>query len=255
MKQNVQVHALPTEKASNIRKLQGSNQFQYFDTPVLKYGELAKTHHLYVTTSETPKKGDWVIADYKTGFTYLDGSLCTDGKIVLVQVTKIVLGNVEHGKQLLFSNGRSTHEIKFCRKVVATDDKDLYSNPTHYDDGTLRAFHTKALLPQISPEFQQAWVRKANKGTPIVDAIMEMEERGYYWTSTETKRWVENLQPKLNPQGYVTILPVKEKMYSREELRQLLWQCYVRDYASMSPDDIVDKIIPKFNTWIEQNLQ
>jgi hypothetical protein len=55
----IQLLMLPTNEKAPIRKLQGSNELQYFDTPVLKYGDLAQTQHLYFLSDEEIKEGDW----------------------------------------------------------------------------------------------------------------------------------------------------------------------------------------------------
>lgn len=242
MKKEIKIIALPTEKASNILKvitdkmgyrdrMQGS--FEIHDSP-WETNEDFEAHHIYITTSGTPKDGDWAIT----------------ARGELFQATK-----------------ENSHSIYNDRKVVATDDKNLLEGKCWcmkpQRGGCIECI--KTIFP-ICPEFQQAWVREANKGTPIVDAIMEMElipstksiedaEVGDLVFNTHSSGGIINnlsddirvgigdfvevsqtgdsghdtldicgykiyngYKPKLSPQGYVTILPVKEKMFSREEL-------------------------------------
>lgn len=195
MKQEIKVYALPTEKASRLHK--SENKLFITSTEETGSSDLYKSTpcHLYATTDETLKEGDWAIRLFD---------------LTLFQV-----------------NSQSDHNHYDCKKVVATTNKDLKVNN----------------LPQISPEFQQAWVREANKDTPIVDAMMEMEYTGgndgvcgYVDNTVKclcggdgiNKCYAKSaIQPKLNPQGYVTILPVKEKMYTREEVIDILVSAFL----------------------------
>lgn len=68
--------------------------------------KLSDTHYIVVDDSEI-KEGDWCIATYLNPNEYY-----------LVQATDIRLGNVEHGKQLLFIYNNFTHEVRFCKKIT-----------------------------------------------------------------------------------------------------------------------------------------
>lgn len=121
------IHFLPTkikDKGSQLTKCKLTNtlNFRRFNELIDTYEE---TLNVFITSDETIKDGDWVIVDYITGFTDLEGNPCTDGNIYLVQATNIVLGNVEHGQELLFSGNGLTHEIRFCKKIVLTTDQEL----------------------------------------------------------------------------------------------------------------------------------
>lgn len=71
--------------------------------------KLIKTEDKFILVSdEEIKEGDWCIATYPHPTEHY-----------LVQANNIVLGNVEHGKQLLFSHNNLTHEIRFCKKIIA----------------------------------------------------------------------------------------------------------------------------------------
>lgn len=73
--------------------------------------KLSDTHYVIVDDSEI-KEGNWVVGIYPSD---------KENKLndyYLAQANGIVLGNVEHGKQLLFSGGGFTHEIRFCKKIT-----------------------------------------------------------------------------------------------------------------------------------------
>lgn len=55
-----------------------------------------------------------------------------------------------------------------------------------------------------------------------------------------------NNENELNPQGYVTILPVKEKMYTRDEVIDLCWQQWCLHGNA--------EYRLNFDKWIKQNL-
>ena len=244
MKQNIRVHALPTQKASgSIIRKQGNGHFnweyhegQYFPQEYLQQ-IYAKSFHLYATTDETPKEGDW----------YLD----LDGN--------------------LFLSWRKGSLGKGCRKVVATSDKDLKIG--QLTDGKFDEHHRGLYyLPQISPEFQQAWVKNMNAGIPIVDAVMEMNEIQpnlcdcYYTKFCKSTQLAEGVTckdqdipriytPKVNSQGYVTILPVKEKMYTSEEV-EILCRKAMLMYKGNNEGypGLIKSSKKKEDKWIEDNL-
>lgn len=201
----IKIHALSTETASKLYQFDGKFNVSLHGDITLGDGDKIP-HHLYITTSETPKEEGIYI-------------------IVNDQLRKTMILHGSLGYFTIDSGHLPIH--KGCRKVVATDDKDLQINVSKIHSGLLNkeviVYNT---LSPISPEFQQAWVKAANEGKLIVDAQMEMEEIDEgeedwlgdnengepFWNSKIVTK------PKLNSQGYVTILPVKEKTYTQQEL-------------------------------------
>jgi hypothetical protein len=47
----------------------------------------------------------------------------------------------------------------------------------------------------------------------------------------------------------------RNKLYTKEEVKQLLWKGYVKDYKLLLPEEIMDKILPSFEKWIENSLK
>ena len=221
----IKVHALPTEKAL-IHLINGT--YVWNELHSTAYG-CSIPHHLYATTSETPKEGDWFIKDN-----------------ILYQAVRRPDGVEFVG----YYTTDFQYIDKDCRKVVATDDKDLYFQPQE-----MKTWSDNS-PEQISPEFQQAWVREANKGTPIVDAMVEMaEERHMMGVDIDDNSKINYdiiTYPKLNPQGYVTILPVKEKMYTAQELKTYCAAAFIRkDVKGGLAFDYTDGA---FDSWAKQNL-
>lgn len=213
MKQEVKIYALRTNKASHIKFIP-KGEYEEINGKLVKttidkylYVEEATefgypSTFLYVTTSETPKDGDYCIEEISGLF-----------------------GPYEEGDI-----------VQNPRKVVATDDLELHYKGVFNEHLQRKTFGD---VPQLSPEFQKAWVREMNKGTPILEALMEFTDLGKdacKFDDNHLDSKIENLEhsclifggkcsclkkiPKLNPQGYVTILPVKEKMYPLDALRE-----------------------------------
>lgn len=241
-KVEIKVYALPTNKASHIKFIP-KGEYEEINGKLVKttidkylYVEEATefgypSTFLYVTTSETPQIGDWFLVELFKITGESDGLHLEQ----CLSIDDVWINNTSVDK---------TRHIDNCKKVVATDDKDLKYNDlgssilNHKRYGLNWENHVKS-LPQISPEFKQAWVREANKGTPILEALMEFTDLGKdacKFDDNHLDSKIENLEhnclifggkcsclkkiPKLNPQGYVTILPVKEKMYPIDALRE-----------------------------------
>lgn len=221
-KQEIRIYALPTNKLSNIFKCH-NDYFQYDEDKGENYEKSSiEFYHLYVISNEELKE-----SEISKGEGYYN-----------MNTNKIHIWGTSN-----------YYDIKGKRKILSTDDKDLKSdtrvkcpecNATGFKDfpnSCINCNRTGVVLkslPLISPEFQQAWVREMNNSTPIVDVIMEMEEIYHPPVISGGLRPIGEIggkelthfpssieyKPKLNPQGYVTILPVKEKMYPLDALRE-----------------------------------
>lgn len=148
--QVVMLHANVSPLVLNL-----DNQLEY-DEMLSTYGGVSKKH-LYFISDDKIECGDWAIADYITGFTDLSSNSCNDGKLYLVQVKDIVLGNVENGQELLFSYEGLTHETRFCKKIILSTDKLLE-------------------LPQPCEEFIKEYVEKYNKNNVIKELCINLED-------------------------------------------------------------------------------
>ena len=248
---DVKVYALPTNKASHIKFIP-KGEYEEINGKLVKttidkylYVEEATefgypSTFLYVTTSETPQIGDWFLVELFKITGESDGLHLEQ----CLSIDDVWINNTSVDK---------TRHIDNCKKVVATDDKSLLKGDCDCGATTFEGCSQCLTgIGKISPEFKQAWVREANKGTPIIEALMEMDiiytlnerftldnldeaefvnqtevenEHGTvfpasYLSKVELEFAPKSYQPKLNPQGYVTILPVKEKMYPLDALRE-----------------------------------
>lgn len=155
---------------------------------------LSQYKHLYILSDEEIQEGDWCIANYYNEDFYL------------VQAKNIALGNVEHGQQLMFPFNSMTHEVRFCKKIIATTDTSLG-------------------LPQPSQSFINRYIEEYNKGSVIEDVLVEYSNE---WAG---KRYIDDmdaygydkfeLQLKVDSDNTITIKKIKDS-YSREELDNIL---------------------------------
>jgi hypothetical protein len=83
-----------------------------------KFKIIETEDYILVVSDEKIKDNDIVVAIYAD---------VNNTNYYITQATKIVLGNVEHGKELLFTNAKDltgkvkstfTHEIRFCKKII-----------------------------------------------------------------------------------------------------------------------------------------
>lgn len=140
------------------------------------------------------------------------------------------------------------------KKIVATTDE-LLVTVTIKDDVEALQYQTDILLPRPSNSFLEAYVKAQGKIDKVlieVDMIRNM--MGVDIDDNSKINYDESTQIKIAPDNTVSIHPVEEKTYTTEEVKQLLWKCYVRNYKPMSPDDISNEVIPPFNKWVEENL-
>lgn len=240
-KVEIKVYALPIEKASDIRNDDGEwvDGKSKLCQNTIKY----QYYHIYATTSETPKEGDWFIVE-------ISEDNWETSNFVLEQVETI------NGIWVNNESYETTRHIDNCKKVVATDDKDLWVRKT-----STNCFTEIGACGKISPEFQQAWVREMNNGTPIIEALMEMNLvlTDELDKEADFELYLNEYVPKLNPQGYVTILPVKEKMHTQTEVENLILQfasdCE-NDEDLICYDGEIDGV-KQYNAakkWLKQNL-
>jgi hypothetical protein len=161
MTEKAKVHALPTEKATSLFKVDG---LFYYGLNATNLGR--QSHHLYFTTDEEIKIGDWVIL-------YAFGDH-------IRQVRKEDLSN-------------DTWMAHVKGKIVATTDKDLWWDREYYDVGDsfkgeffvdklkLRSNGTVIIHP-IKRDFSEE---------QLIDAILNNTNM----TVAEVKAWLRNRYP------------------------------------------------------------
>lgn len=189
MKQKVQVHALPTDKADiNCIVLHEDKWYTIHNLPVI---EVRNPHHLYFTTDEEIKDGDWVLQEAKHY-----------GEDAQDRVYQVVLSN------------------HYQRKIVATTNPDLYFQPTEMktwsDDSPNR-------IPQ---DFIQYFVEKQGN---VKEVMLEYEQLchqtgqpcGFPCNGIENCK--KSIYLKFNSDGSVIWSPVEERKYTSQDLEDAFY--------------------------------
>ena len=212
----VLVHMLPTMDKSHIGFLDnGKSRILYYQKEALAFREGWYPQHLYFTTDEEIKEGDWY------------------------------LGYLSRGWQL-FQKTSATFKHKIARKIIASTDPKL---TVKYDNG-VRDFgwETKSIsykkLAQPSQAFIKAYCEQG--GIDEVDVEYEL-----IWEETG---WNKQSKHKLKVDSHNTITThrIVEKMYSRENLENLMMQSYI--YGQSDKTDSFHKRESTIEKLIKENL-
>jgi hypothetical protein len=218
MDKELQVHILPTDVVSQLglydRLGLVTAKSQGWD--LIKEQSYIKPQHIYSTSDEEIKEGDW--------FVVISAGLTTFNTI-----GKFIGGNKNHYKDNI-------------RKIVATTNSKLWgglcTNSNCEPNCTCTKEEKTPVIAKISDDFIEAYMKAYNEGKPITEVMVEYEEEPLnlcdcYYTkfchSTHLETGVvcrdQELTPNfvlaLNPDGTVIIKPLVEKMYSRANMKSL----------------------------------
>lgn len=223
MKKLCNVVMLPTEKAEGYGLLKTNNSTKleycgdrYFTQSYLK--DTNRTYqHLYLTSDEEIKEGDWYIL----------------ANVSVVQATESI-GNRPNGK-----------------KIIATTDKSL-TMPYLNSNGMVMevgGVNQTKQIPQIPESFIKAYVQaQGNIKEVLVEYVDRVREKWVGNNYTHKPTWIEDFQ--LNLRRDNTCIIHQAKTYSRDEVVKLLdtlrAEMY-RDYNSLAS-------IKDYDKWIKNNL-
>lgn len=179
-----------------------------------------KAQHLYILSDEETKEGDWV----KHGL--ID---------IVYQVNKDNYEATIHNKS---------------KKIIATTD-----NTIKFPE----RFPPFVTLPQIPKSFIEVFISEYNKGNIITDVMVEYEDKGHnmYNKITNTTKWIEMLEPKINPKdNTITIRKIKDSwnIKEMEEIHvSVVKQGCLYEGGTWSKEH--ERLVRlEFNKWIEENL-
>lgn len=239
MQKKCQVHMLPTDKHTpyikandlfidrDSKKLSTSQQ-NHHDISVLSYWT---PHDIYFTNDEEIKEGDWCIN--KNGDTLYH--------------IKTILSNIDD-------------RVNWS-KVVATTNPELQwiQSYSYGDKGK------NGIVAKIPLDFVEVFVKAYNEGTPIKEVMVEIID----WTdkpkslhhTMEESTWGSNNvgKLKLTPDGSVITHFVEEKLYTLQEISDLLeteaydnYLLYLLDNNKCS--DKRSKNYVSFKNWFNKNI-
>ena len=192
--------------------------------------------HLYFTTDEEIKEGDWFIC---TPTTKAAPSLHKCGNPT--GSVKYVDTTAGFG---LFKN--------LCRKIVATTNPELCLKlkDSFPNKEAAVIYWNIPPIPKIDIPFVEAYIKVYNEGSPITEVLIEQEK---VYQQYEEPKGVFNKNPdklvlKLKSNGSVIVHPVTKKTYTRQEVIQIL--CTLKSYL-VPPETIVFR--DDLRKWLDNN--
>ena len=177
--------------------------------------------HLYITSDEEIKVGDWMYSQMDGYPTQWDGDL---------------------------SESKNPKEYGY-NKIISTTDKSI-TTPGYnsFDEDDI----CNCYLPQPSQQFIEKYIEEYNKGNVITDVLVEYIDNGEEgWSGSNEDGepiWNEKIELKVNPKGNtITIKKVKDS-WNREEVIEL-----ISDWTRMKSGLNIN-LPDNFDNWIETNL-
>jgi len=169
--------------------------------------------HLYFTTDEEIKEGDFFISTNKN----------TESQGVIMKCAGVNAHNEVFTKKGQ-AGERGWHRSN-VRKIVATTNPDLWIKKEKGKiQGSVHDFNFIDLsIPKIDIPFIEAYIKAYNECNPITKVLLEVG------SITNTRNHTEKYQVeflKIKPNGSVVVHPVKERMYTRAELKAALAKSY-----------------------------
>lgn len=166
-----------------------------------------KLQHIYVLSNEEIKEGDWFIWQSQSSGTVEMHQMHSDAGYGIKTHTQY---NEADGSSVIvnWSGLRG--------KVIATDDPKLHYKSEGY-------VHAIPNVAKLSTDFLQAFIRHYNESKPIEKILVEYKYQGQPCelcgkTDCEESPQIEVLN--LRPDGTIIIHPVKERMFTFEQLKE-----------------------------------
>jgi hypothetical protein len=224
------VHMLPTDKTSDIISDYNGQPIPYTlqsEPSILTEGYF----HLYITTDEEIKEGDWLIN-------------IKPWSMKIIQATKMIeISEKQNIDEDMESFAIDEDMESFARKIIATTDPELRRiiKEDIYDDtglklATVPKYRNQKILPQIP----QSFIEEYCKAGGIDEVLVE-------WEIVIGGDVLD--RPKLNPNNTIIIHPVEEKMIPLSEVKELIKKYNSDLFTAQTMELPFDG-----NKWIEENL-
>lgn len=175
--------------------------------------------HLYFTSDEVIKEGDWCINSYDNTVWKYKPSPCP----------------------LPYWGNKDT-----LVKIIATTDKSLKTFKGCIDG--IMGQDIYAVLPEPSAEFLEIYVKAYNEGNQIEEVLIETEGYDHIeeWSEAVGAYDIFKTRIKVKSDNTITIKKLKDS-WNREEVIRLCNKAWLK--TSNTPN-----ILKEFDKWIEQNL-
>lgn len=151
-----------------------------------------KESHLYITSDDEIKGGDWFITTYNKGKLYKADRITS-------------LPGDKYGNEVWFGNSPTSTQQYFCRKVIATTDKSL-------------------TIPSPSKTFIEKYCELSGIDEIDVEYYLPLGENPNIPSFMQ-----EKLSLKISSNNTITIHPIKDS-WSRDEVMKLMVLAYDTGY-------------------------
>ena len=242
MEKKSQVHMLPTDKPFEwskgqiVKRNNGSidlSTHNVFNASAPSTGQVGQ--HLYFTTTEEIKGGDWVLINSQH-----------------VREAK----TIENEKYLTVGQDNAIF-ITNCEKIVATTNKKLWGVRFEVRDNYNSRCYGQYKVGRIGEDFIGDYIKTYNKHSPITEVMLECE------TDIQTEPSTHEGSPcshvtgviniiKLRSNGTCIISPVVEKTFTLKELRDTTFLAFIAGFANPNLDPI--DLIPFHDDWFNKNF-
>ena len=228
MLKKAQVIMLPTENKINgsiVKDIKEESKILHIKQKDYCEHEDFVAQHLYIISDDEIKEGDW----------YFDG-------------TDFIHKKSKHNNTLVDGN-------KQAKKIIATTDTSLINRRqmTFMDEATEWIYD----LPQPSQQFIEKYIEEYNNGNIITDIEVEYSPSSITIQTYSEQQINDNLKAltlKINPKDNTITIKKLKKSWNREEVIELLNQCYNLGYNSKKSEipDLEEML--ELDNWIDNNL-
>ena len=159
---------------------------QYKDVNI-KNDKYCQKQHLYITSSEQLSVGDLRIDSFRN-----------------------TVGSVINDEELKYYNSCQNR----FKKIIATTDQRLWQPDKDIPE-------LGVLLPKLSDEFIQQYIKEYNKSSIITDVKVEFEFNAVKFMATSCTIKEKEYILYVDMQNTINILPKVEKLYTSDEIKKL----------------------------------
>lgn len=192
------VHLIATDKGSTLG-LSNCNRLYNFPQGAVHH----EAQHLYITTDEEIKEGDWVLSTFDKWAGTNKQLLPELGKIISITDSAYLIDSFNGDTNNRWNKGHS-------RKIVATTNKNLWCNGLKRDGAScsknnLCTFPTcDGAIAKIDTQYIEEYIKLFNEGKAPKTVWLEKEE--CQTTKQEDYQYFDNHKSNLN---YVQVLKLK----------------------------------------------
>lgn len=218
MYKKCKVIMLPTKNLTNI-SLNKELGLAYMKIPCTINTDEISNQHLYITSDEEIKEGDWCI---------------NLAHKIVIKPTDIEWANSNYDnlKKIISTNDSS---------LTIDTEMDIHSIPTQH-------IEEDKVLPQPSQTFIKKYVEDYNEGNVITDVLVEhLRGSDGYYDENDNWHW-KILGVKVNPKNNtINIKKIKDSWSREEVIAYGYWRWYDKKINGGQEKDA-------FNRWIKENL-